>query len=216
MPGVGKGQVAAGRTRAGAEGVREAATGAAGLTTTAGFFATAFLAAGFLAAGFAAAFLAAGFLAATAFFATGFLATAFFAAGFFAATFLAATFLATGFLATTFLAAGFLAATFFAAGFLAATFFAANFFAADLAFFAATISTSLVVKVNKKQHYNGQLLRPQHTASGMNEAFATKAAEAAFANSMRQQNDFLTTLGQSLDARNTRSTNSRCPLAHLK
>jgi hypothetical protein len=68
---------------------------------------------------------------------------------------LAAAFLAAGFLAT-FLAAGFLAATFFAAGFLAAAFFAAGFlaaafFAAGLAFFAATISTSLVVKVNKKQ-----------------------------------------------------------------
>jgi hypothetical protein len=62
---------------------------------------------------------------------------------------LAATFLAAGFLAATFLAAGFLAATFLAAGF-----FAAAFFAAGLAFFAATISTSLVVKVNKKQHFN--------------------------------------------------------------
>jgi hypothetical protein len=118
--------------------------------------------------------LAAGFLA-TTFLAAGFLAATFFAAGF-----LAATFFAADFLATTFLAAGFLAATFFAADFLAATFFAAGFFAAGLAFFAATISTSLVVKVNKKQHYNEQLLHLQHTANGMVEALATKAAEAAF------------------------------------
>jgi hypothetical protein len=76
-----------------------------------------------------------------------------------------------------------LAATFFAAGFLAATFLAAGFFAADLAFFAATISTSLVVKVNKKQHYNKQLLHLQHTASGMIEALATKAAKTAFVTS---------------------------------
>ena len=76
MPGVGKGQVVAGRTGAGAEGA-----GAVGLLITAG---SAFLAAGFL----AAAFLAAGFLAA-AFLAAGFLAAAFLAAGlafFFAAT----------------------------------------------------------------------------------------------------------------------------------
>ena len=93
MPGVGKGQVAAGRTGAGADGAKDGA--AAGL-----------------AAGLAAGFLTATFLAA------GFLAATFLAAGFFAATFLAA-----GFFAATFLAAGFFAAGFLAAGlaFFAAT-----------------------------------------------------------------------------------------------
>jgi hypothetical protein len=40
-----------------------------------------------------------------------------------------------------------------------------------------------VVNVNKKQHYDQTTTTPQHTASGMTEALATKAAEAAFENS---------------------------------
>ena len=88
MPGVGKGQVVAGRTGAGAEGAGAAATGAAGLlATTAGFLAAGFLAAAFFAgaAFLATAFLAAGFLAAAFFAGAAFLAAGFFAAGFFAA-----------------------------------------------------------------------------------------------------------------------------------
>ena len=90
MPGVGKGQIAAGRTDAGVEEAE------AILTWTADFFSgMAVLAAGFLAA---TAVLAAGFLAATAGLAAGFLAaTAGLAAGFLAATAgLAAGFLAAG------------------------------------------------------------------------------------------------------------------------
>ena len=68
MPGVGKGQVVAGRTGAGAEGAGDI-DGAAGLLITIFFFAAGFLAAAFLAGAF---FLAAGFLAATFFFAAGF------------------------------------------------------------------------------------------------------------------------------------------------
>ncbi len=73
-----------------------------------------------------------------------------------------------------------LAATagFFAAAFLAAGFLAAAFFAAGLAFFfAATISTSLVVKVNKKKQL--YYYTPSTPRSGMSEVRATKAAEAA-------------------------------------
>jgi hypothetical protein len=83
MPGVGKGQIAAGRTDARVEGV--GAEGAeAVLTWAEGFFSgMTVLATGFLAA---TAVLAAGFLVATAVLAAGFLvATAVLAAGFLAA-----------------------------------------------------------------------------------------------------------------------------------
>ncbi|MDP1680031.1 MAG: hypothetical protein Q8L02_07990, partial [Candidatus Nitrotoga sp.] len=74
MPGVGKGQIEAGRTEVGAEGTESVLIWAEGL-----FSGTTFLASGFLAA---TAVLAAGFLAATAVLAAGFLAaTAVFAAG---------------------------------------------------------------------------------------------------------------------------------------
>jgi hypothetical protein len=95
--------------------------------------------------------------------AAGFFATAFLAAG--AAAFLAAGFFAAAFLAAgaAFLAAGFLSTAFLAAGFFSAAFLAAGFFAAALAFFAAPISTSLVVNVNEKNTATRQLLHLQHT-----------------------------------------------------